>query len=172
MKTIKQRITDALLARLTELTTANVGITRIRENNDLNAVGNYKIELIVVAGPEQEQSRDATGQTYQFDVHIKIFVPHPPPPSDVRRKFTYPELTAAILQKVETIPALDGLATIVLGAEEFPYLKTGLSHIKGPFIRLTLEYRRKRANPFETYTPGDKERDSTVNQANTITHIY
>ena len=160
------------MARLTELTTANLGITRIRENNDLNAAGTYKTELILVAGPEQEQSRDVTGQTYQFDVHIKIFVPHPPPPSDLRRKFTYPELTAAILQKVETIPALDGLATIVLGAEEFPYLKTGLSHIKGPFIRLTLEYRRKRANPYETYTIGDKERDSTVNQANTITHIY
>jgi len=58
---------------------------------------------------------------------------------------------------MENIPALDGLATIALGAEELPYLKTGLSHIKGPFIRLTFEYHRKRANPFETYVPGDRE---------------
>src|SRR6266446_8556641 len=106
MKTIKQKIMEAVLARLTELTTEQTGITRVRENNDLNAVGNYKVELIVIGGPEQEQSRDVTGQTYHFDTHIKIFVPHPPPPADLRRKFSFPELSAAMIQKVENIPAL------------------------------------------------------------------
>ena len=123
-------------------------------------------------GPEQEQSRDVTGQTYRFDVHIKLFVPHGPPPADARRQFSYPELSAAVIQKMESIPALDGLATMPLGAEEQPYLKTGLSHIKGPFIRLTLEYRRKRANPYETYVPGDKELASTVVQENNVMEIY
>jgi hypothetical protein len=50
--------------------------------------------------------------------------------------------------------------------------KVGLAHIKGPFIRLTLEYRRKRANPYETYIPGDKERDSTITQSTNTLHIY
>jgi hypothetical protein len=172
MKTIKQRITEAILARLNELTTEQTGVTRVRENNDLNAVGTYKIELIVIFGPEQEQSRDITGQLYHFDTHIKLFVPHPPPPADARRKFSFPELMAAVLQKVENIPALDGLATIALGAEELPYLKTGLSHIKGPFLRLTFEYRRKRANPFETYVPGVKEAGTVIEQVNNVTEIY
>src|SRR5437899_8714688 len=172
MKTIKERIMEAMLGRLNELTTEQTGITRVRENNDLNAVGNYRTELIVIAGPEQERSRDVTGQTYQFDVHIKLFVPHGPPPADVRRKFSYPELSAAVIQKMEAIPALEGLATMALGAEELPYLKTGLSHIKGPFIRMTFEYRRKRANPYETYVPGDKEVASTVNHASHVMEIY
>ena len=90
----------------------------------------------------------------------------------IRRKFSFPEIAAAIIQKVEVIPALDGLATITLGAEEVTYLKVGLAHIKGPFIRLTLEYRRKRANPYETYPITDKETQSTVNQDTTQMHIY
>ena len=160
------------MARLNELTTEQTGITAVRENNDLTAVGNYRTELIVIAGPEQERSRDVTGQTYRFDVHIKLFVPHGPPPADARRKFSYPELSAAVIQKMESIPALDGLAATALGAEELPYLKTGLSHIKGPFIRMTLEYRRKRGNPYETYVPGDKELASTVTQENNVMEIY
>src|SRR3989442_1455570 len=116
-KTIKQRIIEAVLARLNELTTESSGISQVRENNDLTALGNYKTELIVIQGPEQEIRRDCTGQTNQFDIHVKIFVRHPAPPAE-RRQYTYPVLTAAVIQKLEKIQALDGLATLTLGAEE------------------------------------------------------
>ena len=170
-KTIKQRINEAVLARLNELSTESSGITQVRENNDLTAVGNYQTELIVIPGPEAEQSRDCTGQTCQFDVHVKIFVPHPALPSP-RRRYSYPELTAAVIEKLEAMPALDGLATVVQGAEELPYLKTGLSHIKGPFVRVRLEYRRKRGNPYETYAIGQQEKDTCVTQQNPTMAIY
>src|SRR6516162_5225512 len=136
--TIKEQITSAILETLADLTRdATTGVQRVRESNDLTALGTYKTELIVIFGPEQEQSRDCTGQTYQFDVHVKLFVPHPPPPA-ARRQFSFPELSSAVIEKLENCSALTGLATVVIGAEEAGYLKTGLSHIKGPFIRIRL----------------------------------
>jgi len=84
-----------------------------------------------------------------------VLAPAPPSP---RRRYSYPELAAAVIQKLEVMPALEGLATVVQGAEELPYLKTGLSHIKGPFVRVRFEYRRKRGNPYETYQIAQQEK--------------
>jgi hypothetical protein len=43
---------------------------------------------------------------------------------------------------------------------------------KDRFMHLALQYRRKPANPYETYIPGDKEIQSLIPQQYNIQHIY
>ena len=90
-------------------------------------------------GPEQEQSRDVTGQTYRFDVHIKLFVPHGPPPADARRQFSYPELSAAVIQKMESIPALLSSKAVVNPVSPPPTIRTVVSRRRAAGSRATAQ---------------------------------
>jgi len=162
-KTIKQRINEAVLAKLNELSTESSGITQVRENNDLTAVGNYQTELIVIPGPEAEQSRDCTGQTCQFDVHVKIFVPHPALPSP-RRRVQLSRVDRGGDREIggNAGPGRSGNRRPGGRRVALPQDRP-LAH-QGPFVRLRLEYRRKRGNPYETYAIGQQEKDTCVTQ--------
>src|SRR6266436_6048000 len=151
--TLKSRITAAIMQALAAVPTPQNRIKTVRPNNDYTVQGTTSLpELIVIQGPEAEQARDAIGQTYQFDVHVKIWVPHPAPPTP-RADYEYEDIAAAVIQALEAPDLLSGLATLVLGAEEQSFLRSGLSKVKGPFIRLRIQYSRKRGDPYTAYTP-------------------
>src|SRR5215472_11814779 len=74
-------------------------------------------QLILVAGPEQELARDNLGQTLQFDLHVKLHFPSSnptQPPAEPR----HAELAAAVIAALEDPALFQGLAAIVIGAEE------------------------------------------------------
>jgi hypothetical protein len=148
--TIKEKIVQRILDALNGIKDTRNRIYTVRESNDYTAVGSYRAQLIVIVGTEAEQSRDQVGQTYQFDVHVKLFEPHPPPPL-ARKDYRYDDVAAQVISALEAPGLLDGLAMIVIGAEEQTFLRSGLSKIAGPWVRLAIQYSRKRANPFETY---------------------
>jgi hypothetical protein len=150
---IKSQIMSAIMQALATVPSPQNRIKVVRPNNDYTAQGTTVLpELIVIPGPEAEQARDAIGQTYQFDVHVKIWVPHAPPPTP-RTDYQHEEIAAAVIQALEDPKLLSGLGTLVLGAEEQSFLRSGLSKIKGPFIRLRIQYSRRRGDPYTTYVP-------------------
>src|SRR6266403_5903188 len=152
-QTIKFCILTAIMQALAKVPTPQNRIKTVRPNSDYTVQGTTSLpELVVIQGPEAEQARDAIGQTYQFDVHVKIWVPHPAPPTP-RADYQYEEIAAAVIQALDAPSLLSGLATIVIGAEEQSFLRSGLSKIKGPFIRLRIQYSRKRGDPFTDDTP-------------------
>src|SRR5713101_1104351 len=166
--TIKSRIIAAIMQALAGVASPQNRIKAVRPNNDYTAQGVSALpELIVIQGPEAEQARDAIGQTYQFDVHVKIWVPHPPPPTP-RGDYQHEELAAAVIQALEDPKLLAGLGSLVIGAEEQSFLRSGLSKIKGPFIRVRIQYSRKRGDPYTAYTP-DTNAQTTGNNAPTPT---
>ena len=151
--TLKSRIITAIMQALATVPTPQNRIKTVRPNNDYTVQGTTSLpELILIQGPETEQARDTTGQTYQFDLHVKIWVPHPAPPTP-RADYQYEDIAAAVIQALEAPGLLSGIATLVIGAEEQSFLRSGLSKIKGPFIRLRIQYSRKRGDPFTAYTP-------------------
>ncbi len=149
-QTIKAQIVERILTALATVRDPVNQIYAVRESNDYTAQGTHRSELIAIVGTEAEQSRDAIGQVYQFDLHVKMWVPHPPPPHE-RKDYRYEQLAARIIQALEDPGLLAGLGTIVIGAEEQTFLRSGLSKIAGPWVRIAVQYSRKRANPFETY---------------------
>jgi hypothetical protein len=152
MQTIKQQIIQRILEALNAIKDVQNRIYVVRESSDYTAQGTHRAELIVVVGTESEQSRDQTGQTYQFDLHVKLYVPHPPPPR-ARAEHRYESIAAQIIQALEAPSLLTGVGVLVIGTEEQTFLRSGLSKIAGPWIRVAIQYSRKRANPFETYDP-------------------
>jgi hypothetical protein len=159
--TIKQQIVGRILTALEGVKDASNRIYTVRESNDYTALGTHRAELIVVIGTEAEQGRDQTGQVYQFDAHVKIYVPHPPPPHP-RRDYRYEDIATQVITALETPGLLDGLGVIVAGAEEQTFLRSGLSKIAGPWIRIAVQYSRKRANPYETYDPAQAKKIETA----------
>src|SRR5216684_1258966 len=104
--TIKSRIIAAIMQALAGVASPQNRIKAVRPNNDYTA-----------------QGRDAIGQTYQFDVHVKIWVPHAPPPTP-RADYQHEELAAAVIQALEDPKLLAGLGTLVIGAEEQSFLSS------------------------------------------------
>src|SRR3954465_176907 len=100
MNTIKQRIRSALLTALNELKTE--GIVRTGERHrDVLATTHVRPALLLIEGGEFEKARDATGQSYEFDVFIKILVPRGPDADELKDT-----LVARVQQKVENLPTL------------------------------------------------------------------
>jgi hypothetical protein len=145
MPTIKQRIRSALLAALNELKTEGA-VRTVERHRDVLATTHIRPALLLIEGGEFEKARDATGQSYEFDVFIKILVVHTPDSDDVKDN-----LVARVQEKVENLPSLVGLATYGAGGEEKPALTARFVYIDGPFVRFRFCYNRKAAKPEETY---------------------
>src|SRR5437762_2054472 len=143
--TIKQRIRDAILAALEPLKTTN-GIREISRHNDVVATAALLPAIIYVETGEMESSRDATGQTYEFDFFIKILV-EKTKDADARKD----ELIGAVQRALENLSTLAGLATITSGGEEKTAVTARFVFIEGPFVKFRLRYNRKRAEPETTY---------------------
>src|SRR5256885_1803375 len=112
MPTIKQRIRSALLAALNELKTEGA-VRTVERHRDVLATTHIRPALLLIEGGEFEKARDATGQSYEFDVFIKILVVQSPDSDDVKDN-----LVARVQEKVENLPSLVGLATYGAGGEE------------------------------------------------------
>src|SRR5258708_24350520 len=136
-KTIKAQIVEKVLASLATVRDATNQIYTVRESNDYTAVGTYRSELIAIVGTEAEQSRDQIGQVYQFDVHVKMWVPHPPPPH-TRKEYRYEPLAARIIQALEDPALLAGLGSAVIRAAEQNLLPTPPSQKSGPYAHTVL----------------------------------
>jgi hypothetical protein len=145
MNTIKQQIRNALLAALNELKTAGAART-VERHRDVLATAHVRPALLLIEGGEVEKSRDATGQTYEFDVFVKVLVDRTPD-SDTLKD----ELVAKVQQKLENLGALSGLATYSAGGEEKLALTARFVYIDGPFVRFRLCYKRKAGDPEQTY---------------------
>jgi hypothetical protein len=145
MNTIKQQIRDALLDALNELKTDGV-VRNIERHRDILATTHIRPALLLIEGGEVEKSRDATGQMYEFDVFVKIVVPHSSDMDTVKD-----ELVAKVQQKLEALSTLAGLATYSAGGEEKLALTARFVYIEGPFVRFRLCYKRKAADPEQTY---------------------
>ena len=145
MNTIKNQIRAALLAALTELKTEG-HVRTVERHRDVLATVHVRPALLLIEGGELEKARDATGQTYEFDVFIKVLVPAS---SDMDA--AKDELVARVQQKVENLASLSGLATYSAGGEEKHALTARFVYIEGPFVRFRLCYKRKVADPEGTY---------------------
>src|SRR3954468_15010373 len=145
MPTIKQKIRTALLTALNELKTEGA-VRTIERHRDVLATTHVCPALLLIEGSEFEKARDATGQSYEFDVFIKILVPRGPNADDLKDT-----LVARVQEKVENLPSLTGLATYGAGGEEKPALTARFVYIDGPFVRFRFCYNRKAGNPEETY---------------------
>lgn len=145
MNTIKNQIRAALMTALTELKTEG-HVRTVERHRDVLATAHVRPALLLIEGGELEKARDATGQTYEFDVFIKVLVPASSDMDAVKD-----ELVARVQQKVENLASLTGLATYSAGGEEKHALTARFVYIEGPFVRFRLCYKRKVADPDETY---------------------
>jgi hypothetical protein len=145
MNTIKQRIRQALLDALNPLKTE--GLVRLVERRrDLVATSAIRPALLIIEGGELEIARDVTGQTYAFDVFIKVLAPRTRDGAELKD-----ELVARVQQQMENLSTLSGLASYVHGGEEKISMTARFVFIDGPFVRFRLSYERKVAQPEETY---------------------
>ena len=145
MTTIKQQIRTALLTALNELKTEGA-VRTVERHRDVLATTHVRPALLLIEGGELEKARDATGQSYEYDVFIKILVPRTPRADDLKDT-----LVARVQEKIENLPSLMGLATYGAGGEEKPALTARFVYIDGPFVRFRFCYNRKSAKPDETY---------------------
>jgi len=143
--TVKQRIRDAILASLEELKTTD-GVREVSRHRDIIATSALLPALIYVDSGETEVTRDATGQTYEFDFYIKVLV-EKANSSDSRKD----ELVGAVQRTLENLSTLTGVATIKCGGEEKTAVTARFTFIEGPFVKFRVQYRRKRAEPETVY---------------------
>src|SRR3954471_5727913 len=110
--TVKQQIRDAVLASLEQLKTSN-GVREVSRHRDIIGTASLLPALLYVDTGETEITRDATGQTYEFDFYIKVLVERANN-SDARKD----ELVGAVQRTLENLTTLTGVATIKCGGEE------------------------------------------------------
>ncbi len=143
--TVKQRIRDAILASLEELKTSD-GVREVSRHRDIIVTSALLPALIYVDSGETEVTRDATGQTYEFDFYIKVVVEKAS--NQDRRK---DGLVGAVQRKLEDLATLSGLGTIKCGGEEKTAVTARFVFIEGPFVKFRVQYNRKRAEPQTVY---------------------
>jgi hypothetical protein len=142
---IKQKIRDAVLASLEQLKTSN-GVREVLRRRDIVGAASLLPALIYVDTGETEVTRDATGQTYEFDFYIKVLVERANN-QDTRKD----ELVGAVQRNLENLQSLNGIATLCCGGEEKTAVTARFTFIEGPFVKFRVQYRRKRAEPETTY---------------------
>src|SRR4051812_34301589 len=109
---IKSRIRQAVFAELCKLQTERK-VRTVERHHDLIATTQIRPGLVMVDTGELEKDRDTMGQTYEFDLFVKIVV-EPNKDSDRLKD----ELVALVQQRVEGLTGLDALGAVVCGGEE------------------------------------------------------
>lgn len=144
-RTIKQRIREAILASLEQLKTT-AGVREISRRRDIVGSATLLPALTFVDTGEMEVARDATGQTYEFDLYIKVIV-EKSASQDSRKD----ELVGAVQRNLENLSTLAGLATLKCGGEEKNAVTARFVFIEGPFVKFRVQYKRKCGEPETTY---------------------
>ena len=142
---IKSQIFTRILANFQGLLDAQVFASITRE---LDPVKSSQVmpSLMIYDGDESEVSRDTRGRTCEFPLGLKILFEAPTGLADKKD-----ELVPQIQAIMETDIQLNGLAVVVDGGEEQPFINEIGSPVGGALLFYTVQYRRVRGDPSATY---------------------
>lgn len=142
---IKKRIMDRILENLAPLE-EEARVRSITRELDPLASSDKLPALMIYDGEELEIARDNRGRTYEFPVTIKVLV------SSARDLPAAKDAVVAEVQKLmESDVQLGGLANLVDGGAEVPFLNELNKPVGGALLQWTVQYRRVRGDPFTTY---------------------
>jgi len=141
---IKKRIMDRLVTNLSALIPSKFrGVTR---EMDPLAASEKLPALMIYDGEETEIEKDHFGRTYNFPVVFKILAQ-----SERNLAAKKDELVPEVQRIVEGEIQLNGLANIVEGGTEQPFINELGKPVGGALLFYTVQYRRKLGDPYTTY---------------------
>jgi hypothetical protein len=145
MSSIKKQIMDKLLALLEPMHASGL-VRSITREVDLTINAPSRPALQLYDGPERLTAKDTRGRTYQFDIAVKILV------ENQRDLGAAKDALVPEVQRIlESNLQLDGLAVIVDGGEEVPFVSELQKPLGGSLVMYTIQYRRVLGDPTQTY---------------------
>lgn len=145
MDSIKKQIMSRILADLEPLKTSGDFRSITREVN-LLATAAVLNALQIYDGPERLMNKDNRGRTFHFDIGLKILAQEQRDLGAAKDA-----LVPKVQQILETDYQLGGLASIVDGGEEVPFLTEVNKPLGGSLVLYTIQYRRVLGDPYTTY---------------------
>jgi hypothetical protein len=142
---IKLQIMQLILSLMQPLVQSGV-FRKVARSHDLALNEAVRPALQIYDGPERLMRKDSRGRTYHFDIGLKILI------EDARDISAQKDLIVPAVQKImETNLQLAGLANIVDGGEEVPFVEEADKPLGGALVLYTIEYRRVLGDPYTTY---------------------
>ena len=142
---IKKQIMDGVLAVLEPMHAGGL-VRSIEREVDLTINTATRPALQIYDGPERLVGRDNRGRTYRFDLAVKVLVE-----SQRDLGSAKDALVPEVQRILENNPQLGGVAVIVEGGEEVPFVNEVLKPIGGALVMYTVQYRRVLGDPMRTY---------------------
>jgi hypothetical protein len=102
--------------------------------------------VFVYDGEETQLDADNRGRTFTFTLGVKVLLEDP---QDLA--MAKDDLVPKVQQLIENDIQLNGLANIVDGGAEQPFLNELGKPVGGAFLTWTIQYRRYLGNPYATY---------------------
>jgi len=144
-QSIKAQIFARLLQNFQGLKDQQVFASITRELDPLKS-SKVMPSLMIYDGDESEVSRDTRGRTYEFPLALKILLE-----SATDLAGQKDQLVPQVQVVMETDLQLNGLAIVVDGGEEQPFINELNSPVGGALLFYTVQYRRVRGHPDQTY---------------------
>ena len=141
---IKKQIMARVLSNLAPLTPTPFRLVERRV--DILAAADVKPSLFVYDGEEEPAGEDNHGRTFRFPLALKIMFESQRNLGDVKDTLVW-----QVQNAIEDDIQLNGLANILDGGNEVPFVEEQGKPDAGALVFYTVEYRRVRGDPLTTY---------------------
>lgn len=149
-KSIKRRIMDQLLERLSELkndlNTVDPAIKSVTRTLDPLQASDALPCVRLTEGTVREVSRDVQGRTYQFEVMAIVMIRQTKDAAEELEAYI-----AAMQVKMETNIQISGLAVVMDDFQCEYFLNQLKAPVAGAALSYTVQYRHRRGDPYAAY---------------------
>lgn len=149
-KSIKRRIMDQLLERLSELkndvNTVDPAIKSVVRTLDPLQASKEMPSIALTEGTVSEIQRDIQGRTYTFEVMAIVMIRQSKDAAEELEAYI-----AAMQVKMETNIQIDGLAVVMDDFNCEFFINNLKSPVVGAALSYTVRYRHRRGDPYTAY---------------------